>query len=108
MIRAATLNGKEPKNPDLCLIDVREREEWEEIHIPNAMHIPKDLIASCIETKVQDKNHPIYLHCKGGVRSLYAAVSLMERGYEEVFSLDGGIIEWAMSGYPIKQPSLAL
>ncbi|MCW8444068.1 rhodanese-like domain-containing protein [Fluoribacter gormanii] len=90
-------------DPNLCLIDVRELEEWQEFHIAKAIHIPKDLITSSIAVQFPNKNQPIYLHCKGGVRSLFAAQSLMDLGYQEVYSVEGGIIDWAISGYPIEQ-----
>lgn len=97
------LKNKMEQNAKLCLIDVREQNEWQAIRIPKAIHIPKDSISSQIEAQVPDKSHPIYLHCKGGVRSLYAAQCLIDLGYNEVYSMDGGIMEWAMSGYPIEQ-----
>ena len=97
------LKNKMDTHPDLCLIDVRELEEWQVARIPGAIHIPKDVITSNIDSKVTDKTQPIYLHCRGGVRSLYAAQCLMDIGYEEVYSVDGGIIEWAMFGYPVKE-----
>lgn len=97
------LKSKMDAHPDLCLIDVREPEEWETARIPGAFHIPKDVITVHIHTKVSDKTQPIYLHCRGGVRSLYAAQCLLDAGYEEVYSVDGGIIEWAMFGYPISK-----
>lgn len=97
------LKNKMDIHPDLCLIDVRELDEWQIARIPGAHHIPKDSIATHIESKVSDKDHPIYLHCRGGVRSLYAAQSLIDIGYNEVYSVDGGIIEWAMFGYPISE-----
>lgn len=84
------------------LIDVREAEEWEEIRIPGAIHIPQAQLTSLVERLVQDKITPIYLLCRGGVRSLYAAQSLNQLGYEEVYSVDGGIIAWAMSSYPVE------
>lgn len=95
------LKNKMAQNPQLCLIDVREPEEWQAHHIPSAIHIPKDRIAAHIESQIPNKNEPIYLHCKAGVRSLYAAQCLMDLGYHEVYSVDGGIMEWAMFGYPI-------
>ena len=97
------LKNKIAQNPELCLIDVREQEEWQSVRIPNTIHIPKDDISVRISEEVPDKNHPIYLHCKGGVRSLYAAQCLMDLGYQEVYSIDGGIMEWAMFGYPVEQ-----
>ncbi|WP_058534776.1 rhodanese-like domain-containing protein [Legionella saoudiensis] len=97
------LKNKMEQNPQLCLIDVREQEEWQSVRIPNAIHIPKDSISSNIEAHMMDKESPIYLHCKGGIRSLYAAQCLIDLGYQEVYSVDGGIMEWAMFGYPIEQ-----
>ncbi|CEK09834.1 rhodanese-like domain-containing protein [Legionella hackeliae] len=104
----ATIDVQELKklldaNPALCLIDVRELEEWQSIRIPGAIHIPKDELPERIENYMSDLNHPIYLHCKGGVRSLYAAHCLLDIGYKEVYSVDGGIIEWVMFGYPVEE-----
>jgi len=89
--------------PNICIIDVREDNEWEEQHIPGAIHIPKDEITANIEAKVPELDRPIYLHCRGGVRSLYAANCLLDLGYKEVYSVEGGILEWARSGYPVKE-----
>lgn len=97
------LKNKMDTHPDLCLIDIRELEEWQDIRIPGALHIPKDELSDAIHTKIEDKTHPIYLHCRGGVRSLYAAQCLMDIGYKTVYSVDGGIVEWAMYGYPVEQ-----
>lgn len=101
-----TIDVHELKNcydasPELCLIDVREDHEWQEMHIPRARHIPKDTLTSVIEQTIPDKTCPIYLHCKGGVRSLYAADCLMELGYTNVYSVDGGIMDWIGAGYPV-------
>jgi rhodanese-related sulfurtransferase len=96
------LKKRRDLNPELCLIDVREVDEWEELHIPGAMHIPKDSLVECIRVKVPDHDKPIYLHCRGGVRSLHSANDLITLGYTDVYSVDGGIMEWAQSGYPIE------
>ncbi|MBA2651694.1 MAG: rhodanese-like domain-containing protein [Tatlockia sp.] len=89
-------------DPTLCLIDVREKEEWQALRIPGAILIPKDELVGKIETIQAERSKPIYLHCKGGVRSLYAANCLMDLGYKEVYSIDGGIMEWQAFGYPIE------
>lgn len=107
-MKIKTIDVHELKNrmnnkPNLCLIDVREHHEWEEIRIPNATHMPKDNISSLITQQIPDKQEEIYLHCKGGVRSLYAAQALIDMGYQEVYSIDGGIMEWASSGYQVER-----
>ncbi|MBA2709388.1 MAG: rhodanese-like domain-containing protein [Tatlockia sp.] len=85
------------------LIDVREDHEWKALRIPAAIHIPKDEIADKIGTVFPEREVAIYLHCKGGVRSLHAASCLIDLGYKEVYSVDGGIAEWEMVGYPVEK-----
>ncbi len=97
------LKNRMDKQQDLCLIDVRELDEWQAVHIPGSIHIPKDTIPSKLEAAVADKAHPIYLLCKGGIRSIYAAQSLIELGYNEVYSISGGIMEWARAGYALAE-----
>ncbi len=101
-ISVQELKKRRDLNPELCLIDVREDDEWQEQHIPGALHIPKDALVECISAKVPEREKPIYLHCRGGVRSLHAANHLLALGYKEVYSVDGGIVEWVKSGYPIE------
>ncbi|STX52259.1 Rhodanese domain protein [Legionella busanensis] len=90
-------------NVKLCLIDVRTSEEWQEVHIPNAIHLPKDELINSIATHVPDLEQPIYLHCKAGIRSFDAAQKLQEMGYKHVYSVNGGIIDWIQHNYPIIQ-----
>ncbi|MGC1182699.1 rhodanese-like domain-containing protein [Legionella sp.] len=96
------LKSKMEQNSDLCVIDVREEEEWQMGHIPKTFHISKGSITTHIEVQIPDKNHSIYLLCQGGVRSLHAAHSLMNLGYQEVYSVEGGIMAWSAFGYPVE------
>lgn len=91
--------------PDVCIIDVREADEWAQGHIPKAHHIPKDQLSARIHEIGVDTTHPIYLHCRSGVRSLQAAAQLQDLGYTDVYSVDGGIIAWVNAGYPIIYPT---
>jgi len=85
-----------------CLIDVREPAEWAEVHIPEAIHCPKGELATSIDSIMPDKNTPIYLHCRGGMRSIDAARILISKGYQQVYSVQGGINDWAAKGYVVK------
>ena len=96
------LKKRRDSNPKLCLIDVREDHEWQEQHIPGALHIPKDKLVESIGVEVPEHDCPIYLHCRGGTRSLHAANHLVAMGYHHVYSVDGGISEWERSGYPVE------
>ena len=78
--------------PDLRLIDVRELDEWEALRIPGAIHIPKDLLPTVIDVKVPDRSCPVYLHCRGGVRSLDAAEALINLALGLVFQRSTALI----------------
>ena len=101
------LKRRRDAQPDLCLIDVREPDEWHDKHIPNTLHIPKDTIISTIDSHDIDRETPIYLFCRGGTRSLYAAQALLSLGYKEVYSIDGGITAWEAAGYPCVFPAIS-
>ena len=76
------------------LIDVREDEEWDLGHIPNAVHINRGVIERDIENHVPDKESAIILYCGGGYRSALAADNLQKMGYKNVLSLIGGFRAW--------------
>ncbi|HVT63145.1 MAG TPA: rhodanese-like domain-containing protein [Legionellaceae bacterium] len=89
------------QNPNLCLIDIREPQEWSEAHIPNVLHIPKqDLAGYCLAQNIP-YSQDIYLHCRSGMRSMAAAEQLQSMGYQSVYSVEGGIVAWENAGYPI-------
>ncbi len=86
------------------LVDVREQDEWDQGHIPGAVHLSKGFIETGIEDTVPDRNTPITLYCASGVRSLLAARALQEMGYQDVVSLAGGFGAWKQAGYDITVP----
>src|SRR3954452_17507848 len=82
------------------LIDVREKEEWDEAHIPKAIHVSRGRLEGEIEEKVVDPNANIIVHCGGGGRSALAAETLQRMGYKNVMSLSGGLKAWKAAGLP--------
>ena len=93
-----TLIDSEVASPKI--IDVREIHEWHEIRIPHTIHIPKGEIKEKMLTIEPDLQTPLYLHCYAGIRSEQAAMTLLELGYESVYSVEGGIQAWISAGYP--------
>jgi sulfur-carrier protein adenylyltransferase/sulfurtransferase len=87
-------------------IDVREREEWDEGHIPGAVHVPRGNLESRIEGVAGDRSASIVLYCASGSRSAFAAKTLAELGYEDVYSLSGGFADWKRNGYEVQLPRI--
>ena len=89
---------------DVAIVDVREDSEWEQGHLPNAIHISKSYIEQQIEAAVPDRSQPVVLYCAGGVRSLFAGETLQELGYADVASMSGGFQAWKSGGLPWVAP----
>jgi sulfur-carrier protein adenylyltransferase/sulfurtransferase len=87
-----------------AVVDVREQAEWDEGHLPGAVHIPRGYLESRIEQALPDRSQPVLLYCAGGSRSAFAARTLEELGYENVASLAGGYTDWKRNGLPFEIP----
>ncbi len=94
-------NGQRP-----LLVDIREREEFEQGHVPGAIFIPRGFLELRIEQHAFDPNTPLVLYCAGGVRSALAARNLQEMGYTSVESLLGGFTGWKNAGLPVQMPRI--
>lgn len=92
---AAKLNSGEA-----VIVDVRDKDEWDEGHIPGALHMSRGTIELDIEEKVPETNAMIICHCGGGGRSALAAESLQKMGYKNVRSMAGGFKAWKAAGMP--------
>jgi sulfur-carrier protein adenylyltransferase/sulfurtransferase len=80
------------------LLDVREREEYRDGHLEGALSLPRGFLEMRVEEAVPDKNTPLLTYCASGVRSLMAARTLKDMGYEHVVSLAGGYTAWKNAG----------
>src|SRR5918994_33946 len=84
------------------IVDVREQHEFEQSHVPGAVHVPRGHLESRIEGAVGDRSKRVILYCASGSRSALAAHTLQEHlGYEDVASMRGGITLWKDRGYDV-------
>src|SRR5262245_57273764 len=90
------LDQKDP----LTLVDVRESEEVRGGFIPGAIHIPRSYLEMRAEQKLPDKNAEIAVYCAGGTRSAFAAKTLSEFGYTNVWNVNPGFVRWKDLKYP--------
>jgi sulfur-carrier protein adenylyltransferase/sulfurtransferase len=87
-----------------AIVDVREQEEWDEGHLPGAVHVPRGHLESRIESAVPDRSRSVVVYCASGNRSAFAAKTLEELGYDDVVSLAGGFADWKRNGLPYEIP----
>lgn len=73
-----------------CIIDVREKNEYELSHIIGAKNIPLSEIRQRINEIPKDE--PVYLHCRSAQRSYNALMALKHLGYENVYNVSGGFM----------------
>lgn len=82
------------KNPNVVLIDIREKTEWDIVRIPTAIHMPKTPeLAQHIKAHFID-GRSLVLYCKDGSRSDALLAELQQLGVKQVQQLQGGIIRW--------------
>ena len=77
------------------ILDVRSEEEVEEGYIPNAINIDIREGQGFIDKLHQlDKTKSYYVYCRSGARSAQACQIMHQLGFDSVFNLEGGIMEW--------------
>jgi rhodanese-related sulfurtransferase len=82
------------------LLDVRTVEEVKAGALAGAINIVyDDAFADKLSTL---ENKPIFIYCGSGIRSAKAATILKEKGYNEVYEMDGGMKAWNAAGLPVQ------
>ncbi|MBW7881884.1 MAG: molybdopterin-synthase adenylyltransferase MoeB [Caldilineaceae bacterium] len=105
-ITARELKDSLDRKQPVTIIDVRERDEFVQGHVPGAIFIPRGYLELQIEQQQPNREAPVVLYCAGGVRSALAARNLKEMGYTNVSSLIGGFNGWKNAGYSFKIPTV--
>jgi rhodanese-related sulfurtransferase len=84
--------------PGIFLLDVREDDEWVVGHAPGAVHVRLGELGARIDELPQDRE--VYVICRTGARSAYAAQALMGSGLNAINVADG-MTGWAVAGRPM-------
>lgn len=96
----AAVKARLDRKEAFSLIDVREDHEWNEGHLPGAVHLGRGILERDAEERFPDKSAELVLYCGGGFRSALAADNLQKMGFTRVLSMDGGIRGWREAGHP--------
>lgn len=92
-----------PLPEGLVVLDVREDHEWNEGHIPGAVHIP---LGELMDRRNElDPQIQTLVICHIGGRSARATAYLVANGYSAV-NLDGGMEAWEGAGRPTTTPEV--
>jgi rhodanese-related sulfurtransferase len=91
-ISVQKLKEKQDKGEDFQLIDVREDFEYEMSNLGGIL-IP--LGGILIESEKIDKTKPVVVMCRSGKRSAAAIMQLEQKGFTNLYNLQGGILAWA-------------
>lgn len=77
------------------IIDIRDQDSFNKGHIVDAEHMDNHSIAAFVNDT--DHDQPLIVCCYHGNSSQSAAAYMAEKGFEEVYSLDGGYEQWLAS-----------
>ena len=94
---------------DAQLVDVRTQEEYQEGHLKDALNY--NINGSDFDSQLSklDKSKPVMVYCLGGGRSAEAASIMQEKGFIEVYNMQGGIMKWNAANKPTdKNPATSL
>lgn len=91
-------DGRRMVDEGALLLDVREADEWDAGHAPEAVWIPMGELQTRVEELPRDRR--IVAICRSGARSHAVAGALLGAGYDAV-NLDGGMRAWAAEDYEV-------
>ncbi|MBN0734812.1 hypothetical protein JTM20_38010, partial [Pseudomonas aeruginosa] len=97
-LKAAEVNAM-LDDPDAVFIDMRNHYEYEVGHFENALEIPadtfRDQLPKAVEMMQDHKDKKIVMYCTGGIRCEKASAWMKHNGFNKVWHIEGGIIEYA-------------
>jgi glyoxylase-like metal-dependent hydrolase (beta-lactamase superfamily II)/rhodanese-related sulfurtransferase len=102
-LSAALQSGKH----DLIVLDVRERDAFEEGRIPGARLLPRGQLELRVNQELPDPTKRILVYCEFGRVSTLATATLRQMGFRGAVALDGGMKAWREGGFSVASGALA-
>jgi rhodanese-related sulfurtransferase len=90
---------------DAIVIDVRTEGDFKQGHIINAQNIPMTRLKEQLNRLEPYKDTPVIINCRSGAQSSVACRLLRKEGFSQVYNLQGGILSWQNSGFPVSRKS---
>ncbi len=97
-------------NPQLLILDVREPYEFDAMHIPGSINVPRGILESACEWDYEEtvpdlvlgREREIVIVCRSGYRSVLAAHVMQVLGFRQVASLQTGLRGWKDYEQPLE------
>ena len=99
MKEVSPTEGQELVQGGAVLVDVRELNEYNEVHAEGALLLPLSELEERYAELPKDK--PLLMICRSGARSARAGEFLLQNGYGDVTNLGGGTLAWNEAGLPV-------
>lgn len=85
------------------VLDVRTPAEFARGHVPGAINIPYDQLASRLDEVPAHQGDEVVVHCERGGRAAKAEGVLKDAGYTDVRDLEGHFQAWEAAGLPVQK-----
>lgn len=86
------------------VVDVRDEKDFATGSLAGARNLPFATIATRAAELVRFKSRPVLIVCTTGQRSAQALAAFKTQGFDEAYSLAGGVAAWKQAGIPLVQP----
>lgn len=97
--------GQNGTKAELVIINVLDKQEFDDCHITGSIHISFDAFESAIKTLSKTNHYVIYCADYMCMASGFCARLLKDAGFEHVWAYEGGMAEWYQKGYPYQGPA---
>ncbi|MEA4906255.1 MAG: rhodanese-like domain-containing protein [Anaerolineaceae bacterium] len=98
--QVSVAQAAELRDQGAFILDVRQPEEWQQVHIPGATLIPLGELPDRLDEVPQDQE--VVVVCRSGNRSAQGRDILRSAGFEQVTSMAGGVTQWQAQGLPVE------
>nr|WP_086939301.1 thiosulfate sulfurtransferase GlpE [Thaumasiovibrio occultus] len=89
---------KYQQEQNAVLVDIRDPQSFTLLHAEGAFHLTNETLTDLLQQI--DDDQPILVMCYHGVSSQGAAQYLVNQGFDEVYSVDGGFEAWRREQLP--------
>ncbi len=91
--------------PELVIINVLDKPEFEDCHIKGSINIPFDAFESAVATLNKNNHYVVYCADYMCMSSGFCVKLMKDANFEHVWAYEGGMAEWYQKGYPFEGPA---